>query len=102
MYVSCPAIGCGNKNLSYWVHSTDNYRMWISNQARVRCSKSYCSTYHMKNWSFACSTHRGDYRTVNRKSFNKALGIALQNEDCSQVIAELGEYIITHKSEWND
>jgi hypothetical protein len=27
MYVSCPAIGCGNKNLSYWVHSTDNYRM---------------------------------------------------------------------------
>jgi len=27
MYVSCPAVGCGNKNLSYWVHSTDNYRM---------------------------------------------------------------------------
>ena len=54
----------------------------------------------MSVWNFKCSEHSGDTdESVTRKSFNKSLGLAMQNEDCDQVIADLAVYITNHKSE---
>ncbi|CAI2180010.1 12362_t:CDS:2 [Funneliformis geosporum] len=86
-----------NFHSSYWHHTPGcGSRLQVSNKARIRCSG--CSfNCDLKDYYFACSSHRGDYRTMDRNSFNKALGIALQNEDCSQVMVDLSMFLVNHR-----
>jgi len=103
LYISCPAAGCPGNNRytrSNWVHRYCGGYAKISNKARIECSKCERNR-HMSVWNFKCSEHSGDTdESVTRKSFNKSLGLAMQNEDCDQVIADLAVYITNHKSEW--
>ncbi|CAI2192708.1 7115_t:CDS:2 [Funneliformis geosporum] len=89
--------GCSSFHSSYWCHAPGcGSKLQVSNKARIRCSG--CSfNCDLKDYYFACSSHRGDYRTMNRSSFNKALGIALQNEDCSQVMVDLSMFLVNHQ-----
>jgi len=102
LYIRCPAVGCKSKDdsRSYWYHRWCGGRARISNKARLSCSN--CGhELHMSKWNFICTEHTGETdNSVNRKSFNKCLGMALQNEDCDQVISDLVIYITNHKSEW--
>lgn len=102
LYVRCPAVGCpsNNNNRSYWYHGWCGGIAKVSNKARIQCNN--CGTsYHMSAWNFRCSEHKGDTdESVTRRSFNKCLGLALQNEDVSDVMADLGVYISNHKGEW--
>jgi len=63
----------------------------VSNQARIRCSKRYCETDHIKNWHFKCSAHKGEkqYKETDDDSFLKALAWSLiareDNKDNSNI-----------------
>jgi DNA-directed RNA polymerase subunit RPC12/RpoP len=65
LYMSCPGVNdsgekCTNTRKTYWYHSKDSRQTQISNKSYIRCS--YCSSnYHMSQWVFSCSQHRGDY-----------------------------------------
>jgi len=105
----CPATTCPGRETyrrpSHWVHSSDGRYTWISNQARIRCESSYCSTDHMKNWRFRCSAHNGvnDYRSVDRDSFEAALGWAMimkKDNTTNDVIRQLNRWIDEHPGEW--
>lgn len=105
--MSCPSvkdgIRCpgGNRAPTNWVHATDSNYIWISNQARIRCEKSYCSaTNHMKDWAFMCSDysfHKGKYIGANSDSWIKVVttvGGMLGDDD---LVADLLIYLKTHK-----
>ena len=82
LHMSCPAVKkidnsvvrCpgGNKPSTDWTHSKDDYHLWISNHANVRCEKSHCSTNKMQNWKFKCaehSFHEGQYLSTTSESW---------------------------------
>lgn len=100
--MSCPATGCGNPEKTYWVHSTDSYRIRISDQARIRCNKSYCSTDHVAYWSFKCSNynfHKGQYKETDESSFSKALYIAMETKNIDfRFSTKLFKYL--NENEW--
>jgi hypothetical protein len=98
--LACPAYNCNNTTVSDWVHANDGYCSQISNRARIRCSYC-CNPSHIKNWLFACDNHRGDYRSTNQTSFQKALALTLLVQDCAEVMAELSSYILNNKHEWS-
>lgn len=84
LYISCPADGCpgGKKTPTHWVHAKDSEYTWISNQARIRCGRSYCSTDHMKDWSFNCGDryHNGQYLSASYTSFKEAIRMISDGE----------------------
>jgi len=94
LIISCPA--CTNKEVTGWVHVIDGYNVEISNEARIRCPGCYhCS--HIKNWLFACSQHRGEYRTTNQTSFTRAVLIAINNKRVdAALMTELLSYLEDH------
>jgi hypothetical protein len=94
LVISCPA--CTNKEVTGWVHVIDGYNVQISNEARIKCPGCYhCS--HIKNWLFACSQHRGEYRATNQTSFTRAVLIAINNKRVdSALMTELLSYLEDH------
>jgi hypothetical protein len=94
LIISCPA--CTNKAVTGWVHVIDGYNVEISNEARIRCPGCYhCS--HIKNWLFACSQHRGEYRATNQTSFTRAVLIAINNKRVdAALMTELLSYLEDH------
>ncbi|CAG8727675.1 16893_t:CDS:1, partial [Racocetra fulgida] len=82
-----------NETPSYWVHSTDDFRTKISNRGRIKCS--VCPTVdYIKNWGFACSDHRGDYRSTSCISFGKALFVVTNNTEMDDdFIDDLTRYL---------
>jgi len=94
LIISCPA--CTNKEVTGWVHVIDGYNVEISNEARIRCPGCYhCS--HIKNWLFACSQHRGEYRATNQTSFTRAVLIAINNKRVdAALMTELLSYLEDH------
>ena len=100
--IACPAKGCPNEEVINWIHSMDNYHTQLSNKARIRCTKSNCTTDHMKNYSFECSSHRGEYRKTSSKTFRQALLLAsCEGAIDEDVLNELTEYLKDPANKWN-
>jgi len=100
--VAC--FSCDSRHVSKWCHDNDGCRSsntQISNKAYIRC-KSCGIDRHMSNWVFQCSKHWGTYQSINRKAFNKAMGIALNMENCSQVVTDLAAYVGSHPEKFNN
>lgn len=94
LIISCPS--CSNREITGWVHAIDDGSMQISNEARIRCSYCY-HTNHIKNWLFACSQHRGDFRATNQTSFTRAVLIAINNKRIDEALmTELLSYLEDH------
>lgn len=99
-------LACSNSSPDYWCHARDgcrSSRVEISNKAHIRCKNCYTDN-HMANWSFSCSRHWGDYRSISRDSYNKCMAVALNQANTSnQVVTDLSTYIALHPSEfgWN-
>lgn len=91
LIISCPS--CSNDNITRWSHATDDGSAEISNEARIRCSYCY-HTSHIKNWLFACSQHRGEYKATNQTSFTRAVLIAMNNKRVdSTLMTEMLTYL---------
>jgi hypothetical protein len=102
LYMGCPTSYCGNTSTSYWCHSNSGYlnasdqsgcgRLEISNNGSIKCQG--CGTASdIKNWKFSCSSHRGNYGSVDRNSFTRTLMVA---GDFSEIVADLAIYLRSH------
>jgi hypothetical protein len=103
LYIPCPASGCGNTTKTYWVHSKDDYYIWISNKARIKCTKSYCSTSHMRNWKFKCSNHsfhNGEYHYTSATTWIEAVTALARHVGDDDLILDLLIYLRNPSNRW--
>jgi len=104
LYMSCPGVNdsgerCTNTRKTYWYHSTDSKQTQISNKSYIRCS--YCSAnYHMSQWAFSCSAHRGDYWGVKRLSFRASMSMVLGLDHYEDLVDDVIVRMSNHKDEW--
>lgn len=80
--ISCPGSGCSNRTVSNWYHVSDGGftassqsgcgSLEMSDQARIKCKG--CGTVGSAgSWSFSCSDHSGEYKSVSSSSLATAL-----------------------------
>ena len=93
----CPATGCSNSVPTNFTHTPGcGSRLEVSSRARIRCGG--CSfACDLKDYHFACSNHRGDYRSIGRDSLDKSLSIVLGMGSVNQVMTDLSVYIVNHR-----
>jgi len=77
LHLACPATGCTNKEAYQWIHNSCSGRIYISTEAYLKCM-SCSTTGHIKNWSFACSTHPGNFLPTTVDDCIDALGTVLK------------------------
>jgi len=94
--LACPAVYCDDKTPGYWSHvGCGDSRMQITNKGDISCD-SCGDSYSMVNWNFACSRHRGDYRSIGRDSWDKCMSVALGLGKVNQVVRDLSIYVTNH------
>jgi hypothetical protein len=103
LYIGCPTDYCGSNSTSYWYHSNSGYlnasdqsgcgRLEISNKGVIKCRGCGTSS-SIKNWSFSCSSHRGNYRSTSYDAFQRSLMMA---GDFNEMIADLNTYLRSHR-----
>jgi hypothetical protein len=101
--MACPAVYCDDKVPGYWSHvGCGDSRMQITNKGDISCD-SCGASYNMANWNFACSRHRGDYRSIGQDSWDKCMSVALGMGRVNQVVRDLNIYVTNHpeKFGWN-
>lgn len=102
LYIGCPADDCGGRATSYWYHSNNGYllasdqsgcgRLEVSNKSTIKCRGCGVSS-SIKNWSFSCSYHRGNYKSVNNNSFQRSL---MATGDFNEMITDLYTHLKNH------
>lgn len=94
--LGCPC--CSNNSSTSWHHvrrGCENSRMLITNKGWLSCEK--CGTgYNMSNWSFSCSNHPGDYRSMNQDSWEKSMAYALCIKGVNKATKQLNVYVTNH------
>jgi len=100
LYIGCPTDYCSDRATSYWYHSNSGYlnasgqsgcgRLEVSNNGMIKC-RSCRTSSPIKNWSFSCSYHRGDYRSVSNSSFARSL-----MSESNEVTTDLFTYLRSH------
>jgi hypothetical protein len=101
--MACPAIYCDDKVPGFWSHvGCGDSRMQITNKGDISCDSCGVS-YSMVNWNFACSRHRGNYRSMGPDSWDKCMSVALGMGRVNQVVRDLNIYVTNHpeKFGWN-
>jgi hypothetical protein len=78
LYLPCPATDCKatNKQPSFWKHSGCGGRMYIEEDAWIKCMS--CSEYgYITDWSFACRHHNGQHWKTRNEDCIEALSVAM-------------------------
>jgi len=80
LYLPCPATDCKatNKQPSFWKHSGCGGRMYIEEDAWIKCMKESCGEYgYITDWSFACRHHNGQHWKTRNEDCIEALSVAM-------------------------
>jgi len=100
--LACPICPVGGSNyVREWGHAIcPGYGVRISNQARIRCNKSYCRTAEINRWNFVCSNHDGQAIEKNG-SFARAILTVMNAKNNAygadeKLLTELLIYMETH------
>ena len=96
--MGCLATGCSDKEPSYWHHNRDgcrDSRMLITNKGMLSCGNCGLKL-SMSNWSFACSRHYGDYRSMSQDSWEKSMAYALCMKNTNNATKQLNVYVTNH------